>query len=224
MNDAEGGGLESSLQQWRTHQSRHLRHVVVIAVFMAAVGYYAYSLRGSFAYAFGSAAAKPQVIGDVASHSPDDLPHNGYVEISGITEHRGLKRMAVRGLSLSRREFWYFRLLGSRGVFIEVPSDSPGYGFVTRVEVSGRAVDPRREPGFDGLLGTYAHMFTPQDAGTLRIVQVGLAPGDDRTEAGIVLGVIALLVSLNLRALWRLFIARRRVIEQKQALIPGDIS
>lgn len=175
---------------------RNLRHAVISLLFIVASAWFIWGYRDFLSYVF-SPEAPPLQLGNVSEFTPDSIAHNSYVELTGITEHRGLKQMLVRGLSFPPREFWYFRLMGSRGVFIEVPPDSNRYGYATELTVRGRAVDPQQSPIYDYLLGTYRELYFPQEREALRIIQVDVKPGEGRMPFVIMLAAMLGLVLLN---------------------------
>ncbi len=88
-----------------------------------------------------------------------------------------MQQKIIRGLNFSQEEFWYFRLLGSRGVWIETEPDPEKYGLATQVNVTGRAVDPRRDRNYDELLATYQAKYFSEERPNMRIIQVGVATG-----------------------------------------------
>ena len=138
-----GGGLEEQLKTYRRKQVRHFRHIVTITLFFAVVIWFLSGLVDQARYEFQVApVATP--IGDVINVGAKALPHNAYISLEGITEHRGLTQSIMRDLSFDRQEYWYFRLLGSGGIFVEVPPDEDAYGIATKVAVSGRVVDPTK--------------------------------------------------------------------------------
>jgi len=166
--------------------------------------------RDDMLYAFGGGQLRD--LGNVTEITPAEIPHNAFVSLRGITEHRGLTQKRVRGLSLGRSEFWYFRLLGSRGVFVEVDSDAERYGITTKVEVAGRAIDPQRDAGYGDLVAAYYNRFLPQERPALRVIQVGFEPGAGKLGFVIAGLFLALLVGSNLWILrgWRRIRAARR--------------
>ena len=169
-------------ERLREHKRTGRRFAIQLGIAMAAVVAVTWVVVGYrywIAYAFSSA-TEPLKLGDVTTMRPEEIPHNAYVQITGITEHRGLSQKEVRGLSLGRKEYWYFRLLGSRGVFIGVEGDADKYGIATEVTVSGRAVDPARDHSCDKVLAAYRERFYPREEGQLRFIQVGATPGEGR--------------------------------------------
>jgi len=170
---------EERLMEYRKEGRRLAIRLGIALAAVVAVGWFVAGYRYWIAYVFSSV-REPLQLGDVTTMRPEEIPHNGYVELTGITEHRGLSQKEVRGLSLDREEYWYFRLLGSRGVFIAVAGDPDKYGIVTQVTVSGRAVDPTKEACCDKVLDTYRERFHPREEGELRIIQVDVKPGEGR--------------------------------------------
>jgi hypothetical protein len=130
-------------------------------------------------YAF-AAPTQSLEMGDVSEFLPEHIPHNAQVSLRGITEHRGLRYRGLRGLRGRFETLWTFRLLGSRGVFIEVPADPLRFSPTTEVQVSGRAVDPSREKNYRRLLQAYDETFHPQRRSEARIIQVDACRGSGR--------------------------------------------
>lgn len=206
--DPAEGGLERQIEAFHRRQKRHFRYVLLTAVTFFVCVSFLWGYRQDIAYAFATPSS-PRELGDVTQMTPRDIPPNAYVELSGITEPRGLSQKKVRGFGVSRDELWYFRLAGSGGVFIEVLPDKETYGFATRVEVAGRAVDPATDRTYEGLVADFHQRFYKKKQPDLRVIQVGIKPGEGRGPyliAGILL--LALLTS-NLVVLVRLVRARR---------------
>ena len=171
---------EERLREYKRAGRRIALQLGLAAAAVVAVSWFIAGYRYWIAYAFSSQ-TEPLKLGDVTDMRPEEIPHNGYVQIFGITEHRGLSQKEVRGLGLNRQEYWYFRLLGSRGVFIGVEGgDADKYGIVQEVTVSGRAVDPAREHCCDKVLATYRERFNPREEGQLRFIMVDTKPGEGR--------------------------------------------
>jgi len=204
-----GGGLEEQLKAYRRKQVRYFRHIVTITLFFAAVIWF---LSGPVDQARYEFQVEPVAasIGDVIHVGAKVLPHNAYISLEGITEHRGLSQAIMRDLSFSRQEYWYFRLLGSGGIFIEVPPDADVYGIATKVSVSGRVVDPTKDSTYERLLEVYHDRFLGE-AETVRIVQVGRVPGEARGGFFVALGVLLILVVFNLLSLRGLVRARKEM-------------
>ena len=78
-----------------------LRLILAVAALIV-TAWFVWGQRYWIAYAL-SPQREPAPLGDVTNMRPDDIPHNAYVSISGITEHRGLTQKTARGLSLARR-------------------------------------------------------------------------------------------------------------------------
>ena len=192
----------------RKQRSRRWRTLLITATFFAASVWFAWGYRDLAHYAFAPPEA-PLQLGDVKELRPDDIPHNRYVTIHGITEHRGLKQSVARGPAIGTNEYWYFRLLGSRGVFIEVPPDGKQYGYTTEVTVSGRAVDPRLAPVYRNLLAAYEDTFATELQRQSRVIQVGLEPGTGRVPYIIAAAVLLILGALNTLALVHVLKIRR---------------
>ncbi|MBT6175962.1 MAG: hypothetical protein HOI23_01860 [Deltaproteobacteria bacterium] len=204
-----GGGLEEQLKTYRRKQVRHFRHIVTITLFFAAVIWFLSGLVDQARYEF-QVAPVPTAIGDVIEVGAKVLPHNAYISLEGITEHRGLSQAIMRDLSLNRQEYWYFRLLGSGGIFIEVPPDEDVYGIATKVAVSGRVVDPTKDSTYQRLLEVYHDRFLGE-ADTVRIIQVGRVPGEAQTGFIVAIVVLVLLVIFNLFSLKGLLQARKNM-------------
>ncbi len=209
---AEEGNPQKTLQQaifaHRQRERRLQRAVLLLTALLVVLTWFVWSYRDQVAYAF-SAPRPPQQLGDVADLSPGDIPHNAYVEVVGITEHRGLAQKLVRGVLPVREELWYFRLLGSRGVFVEVPPDKDRYGFATRLRARGRAVDPERATVYKKLLSEYDERYHPKERRVFRIIQVGVEPGKGRAPFIVVFGILLLVASTNVWVLVR-YLERRR--------------
>lgn len=189
---------------------RHFRRFFgLMFMTLAACGWVLWGFVHDFRYAFAEA-VPPLLLGDVVQLEPAEIPHNRFVRVQGITEHRGLAQRIARGLSFDRQEYWYFRLLGSRGVFIEVLANAEGFGYVTEVDVRGRALDPRQSGGYEALLGLYSETFMAQERTEVRVIQVGMRPGQGRWPWYVVLGVMGVLLMSNGVAALRLVRTRRR--------------
>ena len=207
--DLMGQGLQDQLNVYHTRQKRYFRQLLTIVVFFLVTGWFLWGLRDWVTYEF-TTSSEPLVMGNVATLKPASLPHNGYVTIEGITEHRGMTQKLVRGLGLERTEYWYFRLLGSQGVFIEVVPDEERYGIATRVAVTGRVVDPVRDPTYQRLLAAYDDRFFPQGRTDIRIIQGGAVPGGNQTGFIVIFALLGLLVVSNLVSLVRLLRSREQ--------------
>ncbi|MEC9464157.1 MAG: hypothetical protein VX834_00115 [Myxococcota bacterium] len=188
--------LEEKVASFHKKQRRHFRDLLTITLFFAAVVWF---LAGYVDHARSEFQVEPVPVamGSAIDIRASGLVHNTYVSLEGITEHRGMSQELMRGLSLERQEFWYFRLLGSGGIFIEVEPDAERYGIATQVAVTGRVVDPRRDGSYDRLLEVYGERFVANTGGEIRIVQVGATPGESRKGYFIVLGVLLALVAFN---------------------------
>ncbi len=176
--------------------SRARRAAFLSTLAFVACAYFIYDTRDLIAYAF-SPPRKPQVLGDTAEIRPEHVPHNSYVEVQGITEHRLLQRRLVRGFLPKREDFAYFRLLGSRGVFIEVPPDPALYDVTSEVRVAGRAVDPQRSRVYTLLLEEYVRQFNTRPLSAARIIQVGFVPGEGRGPYYVLFLVMAALATMQ---------------------------
>jgi hypothetical protein len=193
--------IEEQLERAHHARRRALGSALTASILVAASCWLVWGLRDPMAYAFSSP-RPPLRLGEVVDFTPADIPHNAYVELGGITEHRGLTQKVVRLPSLAQKELWYFRLVGSRGVFLETPPDPQRFGLTTSLLVRGRAVDPVRSPTYQQLLLDYQDHFRarPQDAA--RIIQVDVAPGEGRLPYALLLGFIVLLVAFDGWSLW----------------------
>ena len=126
-------------------QVRQIVSLALTAAFLLFAVWFAWQFRAYAQYAFAPA-KPPLLLGNVTEITPEMVPHNTYVSLHGITEHRGMHARSVRGLTLHHDDYWYFRLMGSRGVFIEVAPDVETFGPNTEVTVQGRALDPDLDP------------------------------------------------------------------------------
>lgn len=208
-DDAEvPAGLEARLRAFRRERRIRTRAFVLSFVLLVASAWFLWGYRYWIAYAF-SDTREPLELGDVSTLLPNEIPHNAYVSLRGITEHRGLTQKTVRGLSLRRSEQWYFRLLGSRGVFVEVAPDSRRFGPVTEVVVRGRAVDPDLEPGYATLLAAYDSRYFPVERPARRVIQVDVEPGYNRWVYVLAFLFLAALLCGNAWVLLRLLRLRR---------------
>ncbi len=174
-----GLGLDDVISEHRQkHTRRHrriLRQIIFMVACVAAGIWFIWGQRDEIRYAFATN-HPPVDIGDVAHVSPADLPHNAFVKLRGITEHRGMEQMLVRGIAW-RHRFQYFRLLGSRGIFVEVDPERDPIGTVTQIQVSGRVVDPNHDQRYAHLFAAYDNNFGSMERAQIRIVQVGVEPG-----------------------------------------------
>jgi hypothetical protein len=187
----------------------HLRHSIAGAAFSLAVIYFLWGYRDLISYAFQEP-RPPQQLGDIVGMQPGDIPHNSFVEITGITEHRGMTQKLVRGFGLERQEYWYYRLVGSRGVFVEVPPEPEKYGRAVQLTVSGRAVDPVRAEVYEALLSNYHERFHTRERLEHRIIQVGVKPGDGRAPFLASFALLLFVAAFNVWTLSRYLAARRR--------------
>jgi hypothetical protein len=207
--DAElPSGLDAQLAAFHRERRARTRIVILALGVLAASAWFLWGYRYWIAYAFRTA-REPLELGDVSTLRPAEIPHNAFVSLRGITEHRGLTQKTVRGLSVNRAELWYFRLVGSRGVFIEVPPDAERFGPVMEVAVRGRVVDPDREAGYSTLLATYDSRYFPVERPARRVVQVGVEPGYNTWVYVIAFLFFALLLGGNAWVVLRLVRLRR---------------
>ncbi len=203
-------GLEQQLAVYRKEKRARGRYVVLALLALASSIWFLSDYREWMIYVFSSN-RQPLDLGDVTAMKPSDIPHNAYVRLTGITEHRGLTQKLVRGLSLNRRELWYYRLLGSQGVFIEVEPDVDRFSPITAVDVRGRVVDPDREPSYARLLAAYDAMYHPQERPARRVIQVGVLPGDNRWPFLAAFVFLALVFGANSFVIARYFRVRREL-------------
>jgi hypothetical protein len=189
--------LEEQMERYRAMRARGARQLLLAALFFGVCGWFLWGYRDLVVYMV-TGPEEPTVLGDVAEMDPSTIPHNAYVKITGITEHRGMQQKIIRGLNFTKSEFWYFRLLGSRGVFIETEPDASKYGLVTQLTVTGRAVDPKRERSYDELMASYQAKFFTEERPNMRIIQVGVRPGEGQGALLIVVVVFFLVGALNI--------------------------
>ena len=194
--DALPESLEEQMERYRAMRSRGARQIFFAALFFGVCGWFLWGYRDLVVYMV-TGPEEPMVLGDVAEMDPSKIPHNSYVKVTGITEHRGMQQKIIRGLNFTKSEFWYFRLLGSRGVFIETEPDASKYGLVTQLTVTGRAVDPKRERAYDELMASYQAKFFTEERPNMRIIQVGVRPGEGQGTLLVVVAVFFLVGALN---------------------------
>lgn len=200
--DALPESLEEQMERYRSMKSRGARQVFFAGLFFVVCGWFLWGYRDLIVYLV-SAPEEPLVLGDVAELDPANIPHNTYVKLTGITEHRGMQQKLIRGLNYTQQEFWYFRLLGSRGVFIETEPDATKYGLVTQLTVTGRAVDPRRDRNYDELLATYQAKYFTEERPNMRIIQVGVRPGEGQGGLLVVVAIFVTVAALNIYSIVR---------------------
>ncbi len=205
--DAGQTGLEALVREYDRRKRRTLGQLLTALAFFAVALWYLAGYSDWIAYAF-AAPREPLRVGDVVAVEHDDLVHNQYVELEGVTMHRGLVQKLVRGIGLGREELHYFELSGSRGVFIEVPPER-GTEFTTFVRVAGRVVDPKRDRSYDPLLKEYRRRYFQERRPAERILQVGVAPGEGKGPVLWATGVLAAIALLNLYSLVRVLRLRR---------------
>jgi hypothetical protein len=209
-SDSGLGGMERQLGIYHQRRKRYSRFLLLMTFTCASCVWFLWDYRADFRYHLATSAVA-QAMGDVTALRPRDLVPNSYVSIEGITEHRGMVQKRVRGLGLARQERWYFRLLGSHGIFIEVEPDKERFDIVTQVKVAGRVVDFKKDPGFSRLLGHYHHKYQPERMRDMRMIEVGRIPGDNRFPYLFTLGLMGLLFLSNGLALVK-WLKLRRVI------------
>lgn len=196
-------GLEAQLLAFEMQRRKYWRQLFVSIVFFAVVVWLLSGYRDAVAYAF-SDPHPPARLGDVVDADHSDMKHNSYVEVEGVTMHRGLRQKIVRGLGISRDDLHYFELSGSRGVLIEVDPER-GIEFMNQVKVAGRVVDPKVDHSYDALLAEYKRRYFQDRRPEERIIQVGIEPGEGRGSAIGLLAFLAVLVALNLFTVVRIF-------------------
>jgi len=184
------------LEAPRHPHGRLIFTMLTATAFFVASAWLSWGYRDLLRYAFG-AARPPQELGDVTTLAPQDIAHNAFVSLSGITEHRGTSQRLARGVLPWREEYWFFRLLGSRGVFIETPADAERFGFATAVSVRGRALDPKRAPMYASFLARYQDRFPTAATAETRIIEVGVEPGEGRWPFVVLFLLIAVLGTLD---------------------------
>ena len=203
-------GFEDELRKYHERRRRYSRHLMTMVVFFLVVGWYLWGLKDWVTFEFSE---KPESIPTINTMEVGAslLPHNGYIRVRGITEHRGLTQKFMRGLSFEREEFWYFRLVGSDGVFIEVAANEGSFGIAQRVEVEGRVIDPTRDSQYRALMRTYQTKFGVAASPDLRIVQVSVEPGQRERNYYILFGLLALLLAMNIWTAVRLIQIQRQL-------------
>lgn len=200
-------GLDGLVRDYERRRRRSLTHMLTAAAFFAVALWYLAGYRDWIAYTF--AEPRPPVkLGDIVGVDHARLPHNAFVEVEGVTLHRGLVQKLVRGIGLSREELHYFELSGSRGVFIEVPPER-GIEFTSFVRVSGRVVDPKRNRSYEPLLQEYQKRYYQERRPAERIIQVGVKPGEGKAPVLWASGLLAAIAALNLYTLVQVFRLRR---------------
>lgn len=211
--DALPETLEEQMDRYRQMRARGARQVFFATLFFGVCAWFLSGYRDFVSYIL-TAPEEPMVIGDVSEIDPVSIPHNAYVKLTGITEHRGMQQKLIRGLNYTQSEYWYFRLLGSRGVFIETDPDASKYGVVTQLTVAGRAVDPKRDSTYDKLLTEYQTKFATEDRPNMRIIQVGVRPGEGH---GVLLAVCVLFIGVGALNIYTIVQFARR-LKQKPAV------
>lgn len=193
--------LEAQADAFRRGRRRAASSAFTASVLVAACAWFLWGKADDLAWAFLGPRA-PLRLGDVVDLTPADIPANAYVELSGITEHRGLTEKVVRYLWPVREERWYFRLVGSRGVFLETAPDATRFGMVTSLTVRGRAVDPARSGRYTAFLEQYQERFGARGQAVARIIQVDAQPGEGRLQYVVFLAFITLVAAFDAWSLW----------------------
>ncbi|MEL6543301.1 MAG: hypothetical protein AAFQ82_01675 [Myxococcota bacterium] len=203
----EDAGFEARLREYDRRQSRYLRQMVIAAVFFGVAIWFLWGFKDWISYTF-AAPRPPVVMGDVVGLDHGKLAHNSFVELEGVTLHRGLVQKLVHGIGLSREEYHYFELSGSRGVFIEVAPEQ-GIEFTTFVKVAGRVIDPKLDTTYEPLLRRYQSRYYQERRPQERIIQVGIRPGEGKGPVLWAVGLLSALAALNLFTLVRVVRHRR---------------
>ena len=193
--------LEAQAEAYRRGRRRAAGSAATASILVAACTWFLWGQRDDLAWAF-SGPRPPLRLGDVVDLTPADIPANAYVELAGITEHRGLTEKVVHALWPVREERWYFRLVGSRGVFLETAPDPQRFGMITSLTVRGRAVDPTRSGTYTAFLQQYQERFNSRGQEVARIIQVDAQPGDGRLQYVVFLVFIALVAAFDAWSLW----------------------
>lgn len=167
--------------------------------------WFAWQYQDLARYSF-TAAAQPLDLGDVTTLTPDLIAHNSYVCVTGISEHRGMTQKVSRVLGEGAKPYWYFRLMGSRGVFVEVPPDATRFGTTQRLRVCGRAVDPVQSPTFHKLIAAYETLFATEVRLPVRIIEAEMLPSEHRSRYA--LGLLGLTAAIGLQ-MWILLRSAR---------------
>src|SRR4051794_35750005 len=89
----------------RRSLARQLLTLAIATAFLAAASPLVWGFRDAAAYALAPA-YPPLELGDVADTEPGAIPHNRFVRLHGVTEHRGMRQNTPRGLHLDADEFW----------------------------------------------------------------------------------------------------------------------
>ncbi|MBN1961273.1 MAG: hypothetical protein JW841_10015 [Deltaproteobacteria bacterium] len=201
--------IEAEIKSWQKERRRAGFSAITSTIVVAVCTWFLWGYRDAIAYSFSSS-HPPLVLGDVVELSPSDIPHNSFVELTGITEHRGLSQKTTQGLWLLREERWNFRFVGSRGVFISTPPDSSRFGFAMRITVRGRAIDPKRDSKYAQFISEYKERFFARMQDTSRVIEVDVVPGSGRWPFILFAIFIAIIVTLDSRSLLRYLRSRRR--------------
>lgn len=188
--DARAVGTEAGKGLWLR------RSIVSLILYSGLIGF-ALKSQERLQYAWGSKQKTPQVLGDLLAAGPswdlDKLKPNTYVEITGVTEHRGVEQQILRDPVWGRQRFWYFRVLGVPGLWLETPVDPARFGFARRMTVAGRVVDPAADPTYAPLLDMYRKQFSARKRPQMRMIQVDLKPEAHRARwlgiAGVLLAI-----------------------------------
>lgn len=136
----------------------------------------AWQSMDAFVYHVQGARA-PLQLGDVTGLWPAHVAPNAYVCVEGITEHRGMRQSIARSILQGSEDLWYFRLLGSRGVFVEVAADAAMFGPAQHVQICGRVIDPFADKLYHPLLNAYSTTFRTSLKPPIRLIQHNIEPG-----------------------------------------------
>lgn len=170
--------------------------------FVGFCAWFAWQYHDAARYSFRAPYA-PLQLGDVTSLTPDLVQHNTYVCVEGISEHRGMTQKVSRVLGEAATPYWFFRLVGSRGIFVEVRPDPERFSTMQRMQVCGRAVDPLRSPTYAQLIAAYEALFLTEVASPSRIVEADMVPGAYRNRYAGVMAVLVALMGLQGWLVWR---------------------
>lgn len=205
--ESEDAALHAELKAAEARRMRAIRQLVLSTSFFAVAVWFVAGYQDWIAYVF-SETRSPIAVGEAVGADRDQLAHNSFVQLEGVTLHRGLVQRIVRGMGFDRAEYHYFELSGSRGVFIEVRPDQ-GIQFATHVNVAGRVIDPKRDRTYLPLLREYEKRYYQERRPEERIIQVGVEPGEGKATAYVALGFLLALGALNVWGLGRVLKARR---------------
>ncbi len=203
-------GLDAQLNHYRNRQKRYTRSLTLMIITLAVSIWAIWGYQETISYAFADNHG-PREFGDAVNVLPDQIPHNSYVHLRGITEHRGTTQSRFGHASLKTQEYWYFRLVGSRGVFIETPNDPDLFGITRHIDVEGRVIDPALDDSYATLLNHYHSSYGAKRRSDLRVIQVGVIPGEGKPIFIAAFAFLAMLLLSNLVVLRKLLVVRRQL-------------